>query len=101
MKQIFKDDKKGETSLDIVRAICRTVKSKNFNVSPAVGYYNIQMHREIGYFHIYMYFHQILKINYRTHETMPYYLLDSIVGELTGLQKNYQIKTVQQHHCVL
>ena len=66
MKQIFKDDKKGETSLDIVRAICRTVKSKNFNVSPAVGYYNIQMHREIGYFHNHMYFHQILKIIYHT-----------------------------------
>ena len=38
-----------------------------------------------------MYFHQILKIIYYTHETMPYYLLDSIVGEWTGLHKNYQI----------
>ena len=45
-----------------------------------------------------MYFHQILKIIYYTHETMPYYLLDSIVGEWTGLHKNYQIKTVQQFY---
>ncbi|XP_067927801.1 nucleolar complex protein 3 homolog [Watersipora subatra] len=34
VEQIFKDDKKGEISLDIVRCICRTVKTRNFNVDP-------------------------------------------------------------------